>query len=443
LVAGSFSSHAIDDLSLFPDTATVTEGGHLALDGVDLCAVAEEYGTPLYVYDAATLRNRARGFRAGLESAYPGAAVVCYAGKAYCAPWLLRIVNAEGLGLDVVSGGELFVAQQVGFPSERIVFHGNNKSINELRQALSTRVGRIVVDNFEEIERLDALAREAKMVQPVLLRVAPGVEAHTHVHIQTGVLDTKFGLSLQTGAAAEGVERIRECASLELRGLHAHIGSQVFETEPYAETVRKVFEFAASSGIELSEFSPGGGFGVRYTPDDAALALSEACKAIAEAVCAASSEFKMPLPKLSIEPGRSIVGPAGVALYRVGSIKHIEGVRTYVAVDGGMADNIRPTAYGAHYSPVLANRVTDADEVSVAIAGRYCESGDVLVRDARVPLPKLGDLVAVPASGAYQLSMASNYNMVPRPAVVVISDGAAKLVRRRETFEDLVRADLG
>lgn len=429
--------------SLLPETATVTAHGHLAVGGVDLVELARQFGTPLYVYDEATIRRRARAYRDGLRAAYPGDSLVCYAGKAYCAPWLLRIVADEGLGLDVVSGGELFAARHVGFPPERIFFHGNNKSRDEVAQALEYEVGRIVVDNLEEIDRLAEAAQRLRKQPRVLLRVAPDVEAHTHAHIQTGVLDTKFGLSIHTGAAAEAVDRIRKSPSLRLDGLHAHIGSQVFELEPYQLTVSRIFEFATQAGLALREISPGGGFGVRYTVHDVTIGAEEAARAMAEAVCAAAKAAHADLPRLTIEPGRSIVGPAGVAVYTVGSVKTIEGVRTYVAVDGGMADNIRPTAYGAAYTPVLANRLTDAADATVAIAGRYCESGDVLVRDAQLPLPRVDDLVAFPASGAYQLSMASNYNLVPRPAVVAVSDGHARLVRRRETYEDLLSAELG
>jgi diaminopimelate decarboxylase len=427
---------------LLPDTASVTAAGHLALDGVDLVNVAAEFGTPLYVYDAATIQGRARAYREGLSAAYPGESLVCYAGKAYCAPWLLRMLDAAGLGLDVVSGGELYAAQQVGFTPDRIFVHGNNKAEHELRAALEYRVGRVVIDNLEEIETLARLCAQRGQRQAVLLRVAPGVEAHTHVHIQTGVLDTKFGLSLHTGSAAEAVTRILRTASLELVGLHAHIGSQVFELDPYRETVARVFDFAAAVRLDLRELSPGGGFGVRYTPLDGSMSPAESARAVAGAVCEAASASHVPLPRLSMEPGRSITGPAGVALYTVGSVKRIEGVRTYVAVDGGMADNIRPTAYGAVYAPLLANRAGALADATVAIAGRYCESGDVLVRDAVLPMPAVGDVVAVPASGAYQLSMASNYNLVPRPAVVVIGEGQARLVRRRETYADLLSAEL-
>lgn len=435
---------------LLPDTAAVTGEGQLSLAGIALVDLAAEFGTPLYVYDEATIRRRARGYRDGLRAAYPGEGLVCYAAKAYCAPWLLRVIAEEGLGLDVVSGGELFAAQAAGFPPERTYFHGNNKGPDELAQAISFGVNRVVVDNVEEIERLSAIATAQGTQQQVLLRVAPGVEAHTHAHIKTGALDTKFGLSIQTGAAEAAALAIDEAPGLKLVGLHAHIGSQLFELEPYGETIERVFELAArlrdAFGFELRELSPGGGFGMRYTAeDDEPITPADVTRAIADAVCAAAERHGYAagqLPRLTLEPGRSIVGPAAVAMYRVGSVKEIRGVRTYVAVDGGMADNIRPTAYGARYTPLLANRMADTADAVVAVAGKYCESGDVLVKDARMPMPTVGDLVAVPGSGAYHLAMASNYNLALRPAVVVVVDGAARLVRRRETYEDLLRAEL-
>jgi diaminopimelate decarboxylase len=432
---------------LLPDTASVSADGHLEVGGCDVVDLAALYGTPLYVYDEATIVNRARGYRDGLKAAYPGESLVCYAGKAYCAPWLLRLIDLEGLGLDVVSGGELFAAGAAGFAGERIYFHGNNKGEDELAAALDAGVARVVVDNLEEIARLSRLAIQRGVEQKVLLRVAPGVEAHTHAHIKTGVLDTKFGVSIQTGAAASAARAIFAAPGLKLVGLHAHIGSQVFELEPYRETISRVFllalQLSAEFGFELRELSPGGGFGMRYTPADALLSAAEITRAIADAVClAARGAGLAELPMLTIEPGRSIVGPAGVAVYRVGSVKEIAGVRTYVAVDGGMADNIRPTAYGALYTPVLANRMDDDADAEVAVAGKYCESGDVLVREARLSLPRVDDLVAVPGSGAYHLAMASNYNLSRRPAVVVVADGKARLVRRRETYEDLLRPEL-
>jgi diaminopimelate decarboxylase len=428
----------LDELkSVLPETADITAQGHLSVGGCDLVALADEFGTPLYVYDEATIRGRARAYREALAGAYPGAGLVCYAAKAYCAPWLLRVVADEGLGLDVVSGGELYAAQRSGFPMQRVYFHGNNKSQVELEEAVEARVHRVVVDNLDEIERLASLGVE----QEVLLRVAPGVEAHTHEHIKTGVLDTKFGLSIQTGAAAEAIRAIGK-TRLELVGLHAHIGSQIFELEPYRETIRRVVDFAAEMGLELRELSPGGGFGMRYTLEDDPVPIAQAVGAISQAVCEASAAHGFRLPLLTIEPGRSIVGPSAVAVYRVGSIKAIPGVRTYVAVDGGMADNMRPATYGAVYSALLANRAGDPPDATLAVAGRYCESGDVLIRAAQLPMPRVGDLVAIPGSGAYHLAMASNYNLAPRPAVVVVAQGQARLVRRRETYEDLLRAEL-
>jgi diaminopimelate decarboxylase len=440
-------SASVIESGLLPDTAGTTPGGHLTLAGCDVVDLAAEYGTPLYVYDEATVRGRARAYREGLQAAYGGESLVCYAGKAYCAPWLLRLLAEEGVGLDVVSGGELFAARASGFPSERTFFHGNNKGEDELAMALEVGVARIVVDNLEEIERLSRLAARMGKEQQVLLRVAPGVEVHTHAHIKTGVLDTKFGLSIQTGAAEAAALVIQESPGLRLVGLHAHIGSQLFELGPYRETIERVFDLAArlraAFGFELREFSPGGGFGMRYTADDQPIAPAEVTRAIADGVCdAARGSGLAALPRLTIEPGRSIVGPAAVALYRVGSVKEIAGVRTYVAVDGGLADNIRPTAYGAVYTPLLGNRVLDEADSVVAVAGKYCESGDVLVKEASLPRPLVGDLVVVPGSGAYQLAMASNYNMSLRPAVVVVNQGQARLVRRRETYEDLLRAEI-
>ena len=431
---------------ILPDTAALTPEGHLSVGGCDLVELAGEYGTPLYVYDEASIRARAGAYREALREAYPGAALVCYAAKAYCAPWLLRIVDEEGLGLDVVSGGELYAARVSGFPLRRVYFHGNNKAEPELQMALESGVGRVVVDNLEEIERLGGLAADVGARQPVLLRVAPGVEAHTHEHIKTGVLDTKFGLSIQAGAAEEAVRRIVATPTLDLLGLHAHIGSQIFELEPYGETIARVFAFAAEMrdrvGLQLRELSPGGGFGMRYTAADDPMPAADVVRFVARCVGEAASAAGFALPALSIEPGRSIVGPAAVATYRVGSIKEIPGVRTYVAVDGGMADNIRPATYGAVYSALLANRASEPADATVALAGKYCESGDVLIRAAKLPLPRVGDLVAVPGSGAYQLAMASNYNLAPRPAVVVVKDGRARLVRRPESYADLLRNEL-
>ena len=438
---------AIEAGDIFPDTTTVDRADRLSIGGCDLVDLAAEYGTPLYVYDEATIRARARAFREALRS-YPARSLVCYASKAYCAPWLLRIVADEGRGLDAVSGGELHAAIAANFPRDRIYVHGNNKDEVELEQALAGHIGRVVVDNLAEIELLGRLARTRGMRQPVLIRVGPGVDTRTHAHVQTGGLDTKFGLDIASGAAAEGVKAVLAQPSLDLRGLHAHIGSQIHDIEPYARTVERLFGFAAEMTtrhrIDLREVSPGGGYGVRYTTADPRISARDLIAQVAGIVVAAATSHGSgsALPDLTIEPGRSLVASAAVALYTVGSIKTIPGVRTYVAVNGGMADNIRPMAYGSNYSAVLAGRVSDGPLAEVAIAGRYCESGDVLIREARIAMPRLGDVVAIPTAGAYQLSMASNYNMALRPAVILVNQGRARLVRRRETFADLLAADL-
>jgi diaminopimelate decarboxylase len=422
--------------------------GRLFVGGCDLVELAAHFGTPLYVYDEVSVVARARTFRSALEGAYRGKSTVCYASKAYTAPWLLAIIRDEGLGLDVASAGELYVAVKSGFPRDRIYFHGNNKGEDELKAALTEGVARIVVDNLEEAALLGRLAKERGVRQPVLLRVSPSVDAHTHDHLKTGRLDTKFGLGIESGVAEQGVIEILRWPSLDLRGYHAHIGSQIHEMEPYEVAVARLFEFAAEMktkhGVLLREVSPGGGFGVRYTMADPATKPIDTIRNLADLISTAARSARIdPLPDLTIEPGRSIVGPAAVALYRVGSVKKIPAGRTYVAVDGGMADNIRPTAYGAKYAAVLANRVEDRTAVAdVAIAGKYCETGDVLIQHVELPLPRPGDLVAVPTAGAYHLSMASNYNMALRPAVVVVAGGRARLVRRRETFQDLLATEV-
>ena len=428
---------------IFPDSASVNGAGHLAIGQTDVVGLAERYGTPLYVYDAPTIRARARAFRKALEG-YPGPTTVCYAAKAYCAPWVLRLAADEGLSLDVVSGGELEVARRADFPRERIFFHGNDKSDDELAMAVRERVGRVVIDNVEEIARLAAAARAGGVRQRVLVRVNPAVDPHTHEHLRTGAADSKFGMPWES--VEEAVMRIAERPSLEFRGLHAHIGSQIDELAPYRAAVERLFGLAQrlfARGIAVAELSPGGGYGVRYTSAEKPIDAPGIARELASIVrdVGRSFGFREP-PDLAIEPGRALVATSGIALYRVGSVKELPRVRTYVAVDGGMADNIRPTAYGARYTAVLANRPDDPADTTVAIAGRYCESGDVLIREVRLPRPSAGDLVAVPVSGAYHLAMASNYNMVGRPAVVVVDESGARLSRRRETNDDLLAAEV-
>jgi diaminopimelate decarboxylase len=431
---------------VLPSTARVNERGHLALGGCDTVELAREFGTPLYVFDEQHLRDTARAFVRSFTSRHPET-MVAYASKAFTGLAVLKLVAEEGLGLDVVSGGELAIALAAGFPVERIHLHGNNKTPDELREAVAARIGRVVVDNFHELETLDRIAGEAGMVQPVLLRLAPGIDPHTHAKISTGQIDTKFGFTIQTGDAAEAVTRTLAAKHLKLLGYHCHIGSQIFEIESYEQVADVMLGFAAAqrerTGYVPEEFSPGGGFAVQYVaetppPDPDAYAAM-----VVDSVRAACQRHGLPVPRLFVEPGRSMVARAGVALYTIGSSKDIPDVRRYVGIDGGMADNIRPAMYEARYEALLANRPEEQPGAPVTIAGKYCESGDILIRDIALPDPHPGDILAVPASGAYAPAMASNYNAALRPAIVFVKDGAARLVRRRETYEDLLRAELG
>ena len=430
--------------TLFPEAARVSARGHLVLGGCDTTELAASYGTPLYIFDETTLRNKCREYLQEFGSRYPQVTVI-YAAKAYLNKALARLVAEEGLGLDVVSGGELAIARAAGVPLERVYFHGNNKSPEELALALEWGVGRIVVDNFYELELLEELCRQRSAAQEILLRITPGVDPHTHAYISTGAVDSKFGFTLATGDAEKAVARAQALPHLRVVGLHIHLGSQLFEAEPFVAAINGVLGFAremvARHGLELREFSPGGGYPVQYLDEAAAPPLATYAQAITEAVQQGCRTQGLHLPRLVLEPGRSIVGRAGVALYRVGAIKDIPGVRKYVAVDGGMADNIRPALYQARYEAVVANRMGEQPTEKVTVAGRYCESGDILIQDLAVPQLTAGDLLALPAAGAYCLAMASNYNAVPRPAVGLVNGGHARLIRRRESYEDLMQWD--
>ena len=429
---------------VFPDTAEVNAAGRLSIGGCDVADLVAEYGTPLYVLCEDTLRNRCRSFTEAFTSLHADTRVV-YASKAYIGPALARLMAEEGLGLDVVSGGELAVARVAGVPPEGVYLHGNNKSAQELEEALDFGIGRIVVDNLHEIDLLERLAAERGVSQAVLLRVTPGIDPHTHAKTTTGIVDSKFGLNISNGQAAEALRRTLDCPHLQLMGLHYHLGSPIFELEPYVDAMGVVLEFAAryrEEGLELRELSPGGGFAIAYLRDQRPPAPADYAAAIVAALYEGCERHNLPLPSLTIEPGRSVVGPAGVAIYTVGSIKEIPGVRTYAAVDGGMGDNIRPALYEARYEAVTAARMNEAESVDYTIAGKYCESGDILVERASLPELSPGDLIAMPAAGAYSPSMASNYNANPRPPIVLAKDGSARLIRRRETAEDLMRTDV-
>ncbi|MET9220453.1 diaminopimelate decarboxylase [Streptomyces sp. NPDC003300] len=430
-----------DDLSVWPASARTAPEGDVTVGGVSLAEAADRFGTPLYVLDEAEVRSRARMYRA----AFPGADVV-YAAKAYLCGAVARWVREEGLGLDVCSAGELELAVTTGFPPERIIVHGNAKSPQDLRAAVRLGAGRIVIDNGAEIARLATMTLPVER-QKVLLRVVPGVVAGGHPAVRTGTDDQKFGLSITDGSAQHAVNRVLGQPGLELTGLHCHIGSQVTEVKPYVAAVRRLVGLLArirdQHGVVLPELDIGGGHGVAYRPGEPALDIIALAARVRAELTAACARAALPVPRLTVEPGRAIIGPAGVALYRVLAVKRAGG-RTLVAVDGGMSDNPRPALYGVRYAPRLIGRASSRRAAEVTVVGRYCEAGDILAAD--VPLPddlRPGDLLAVPVSGAYHLSMASAYNLVGRPPVIAATDGAARLLVRRESLSDLRMRDVG
>ncbi len=430
------------DLTLLPETARIGADGSLSVGGVDLAGLAREHGTPLYVYDEHELRARCREYRARFGG-------VAYASKAFLCTAMARLVAEEGLDLDVATGGELHVALHAGFPPSRMVLHGNNKSSDELRAALAAGVGRIVVDGFDELDRLEALTVSAAAPVGVLVRVTPGVEAHTHEFIETGVDDSKFGFGLQHGDALAAAKRVVACGSLRLVGLHCHIGSQVFRLDSFGAALDRmvglILAVETETGARIDELCVGGGLGVRYVSSDEGPTVAQYSAALQEMFAKALAAHGVrSRPGLTVEPGRSIAARAGLTLYTVGTIKDIPGLRTYVAVDGGMSDNLRPVTYGARYEAFLPARAGATRPKVVTVAGKHCEQGDVLVRDAHLPADvHVGDVLATPVTGAYAYSMASNYNKVGRPAVVFVADGSARVVVRREGLEDLVRLDAG
>jgi diaminopimelate decarboxylase len=430
---------------IWPVTARRAADGALHIGDVSLGDLAREYGTPLYVFDVATIREQCRRYTQALSKAWPHARVV-YAGKAWLSHALLQIVRDEGLWLDVVSGGELAFAIACGFPADRIHFHGNNKSADELQLALDAGINTIVIDNVHEIALLTALTSGRESPQDVMIRVNPGIDVHTHDYRKTGIPDSKFGLGITNGDAERAVQQVTDVPGLRLTGFHSHIGSQIFEIEPFVDTVDTLFAFAAQMrdrhGVESVEISPGGGLGIPHESADPDSAVEAYASALGGAAREAVRSLGLREPTLTIEPGRSIIGNAGVAVYTLGARKEIPGVRTYVSVDGGMADNIRPALYGAKYTAELVHRESTGALVPVTIAGKFCESGDVLIERVSLPPIAAGDLLAIPAAGAYCLAMASNYNLALRPAVVFVEDGAARLVQRRETVEDLLRREV-
>lgn len=432
-------------LTVFPLTAEVNRRGHIVIGGCDIVDLAKEFGTPLYVFDELTIRHRCREFKGEFSKHYPDTLVI-YACKAFLNKALALILKEEELGLDVVSGGELSIARSAGFALDRVYFHGNNKTPEELNLALDWEVGRIVVDSSYELELLDRLAGERRTRQAILLRLTPGVDPHTHQHTTTGTIESKFGFPLATGQAEEAVKQALSGSNLSLSGLHFHLGSPVTDLAPYELAIELVLAFAREMarryGFALNEFDIGGGFAVRYTADSKAPSVADYARAVAGKVIRVISETGLNRPRLIIEPGRAIVAQAGVALYKVGAIKEIPRMRKYVCVDGGMSDNIRPSLYGAKYEALVANKAMESARETVTIAGKLCESGDILVRDVNLGCVQPGDIIAIPVCGAYSIPMASNYNAMPRPAIVMVREGQARLIRRRETYQDLVSMDL-
>ncbi len=422
----------------------INDAGHLEIGGCDTVQLAQTYGTPLYVLDESMVRARCRAYRLGFEESYPDAEVL-YAGKALLTTAMCRIVEQEGLSLDVVSGGELYTALAADFPAERIYFHGNNKSRQELQMAVEAGIHRVVIDNFYEIELLAEVADACAQDVSVLLRVTPGVEAHTHSYIQTGQDDSKFGFGLASGAAAQAAKRCLESGRLVLKGFHCHIGSQIFDVTSFEAAGKAMFgfleELRCETGFVARELNLGGGLGIRYTKGDVSMDPADYAKRLGGFVKAEAEANDYPLPRILVEPGRSIVGEAGTTLYTIGSSKEIPGIRTYVAVDGGMGDNPRVALYEAKYEAMIASRAAAPLAETVSIAGKCCESGDMIIWDLEVPQWSSGDILAVFATGAYNYSMASNYNRLPRPAMLLVNEGSADIIVERERYEDLIRHD--
>jgi diaminopimelate decarboxylase len=431
--SGSVAADPIAASPVYPVGSRVNERGHLEIAGCDLVELVARFGTPAYVYAEDDIRHRAREYARAFEQRTDGFEVI-YASKSLPVTAAYRVMREEGLSVDVASGGELHMALAAGFDPARIHMHGNDKSEAELRYAFDSGVGRLILDSFDEIALADRLLDRP---QQALIRVTPGIKPSTHDYIQTGQLDSKFGFGLADGLAEGAVKAVRASKHLELVGLHAHIGSQIFELEPYVKVIEVIAEFCKAVDFELQLLNVGGGLGIAYLEADEPPSIEEYVDVKVRGV----QRVFDPVPRILIEPGRSLVGNAGVTAYRVGTVKEIPGVRTYVAVDGGMSDNLRPMLYGARYEAVIADRAGESPDTLATIAGKHCESGDVLIRDTELAAPHVGDVLVTPATGAYGYALANNYNGVPRPPVIFCRDGEARVVVRRETWDDLLARD--
>lgn len=426
---------------------SINEAGHLTFAGLDTVNLAKEYGTPLYLFDEDLIRENINIYKKSIQEYYNGNGMPVYASKAFCCKEICRLVQSEGIGLDVVSGGELYTALSVGFDASRIFFHGNNKTRDELVYAVESGVGTIVVDNLTELDMLDEIAAQQGRVVSIMFRVKPGIDAHTHDFIMTGQIDSKFGLALENGEAITAAKRaVLECKHVDLVGLHCHIGSQIFDIAPFELAAKVMMKFMAEiksvTGKTLTSLNLGGGFGIKYLNSHDPVAYDEYMHKVSKVIHASSLEHGLPVPRIYIEPGRSIVGPAGITLYTVGAVKEIAGVRNYVSVDGGMADNPRYALYQSPYDVVCANKASIEKNYVATIAGRCCESGDLIQENVALPTPEEGDILAVLATGAYNYSMASHYNRIPNAAVVFISGSKSRIVVKRECYEDLVSNDI-
>ncbi|HTY13482.1 MAG TPA: diaminopimelate decarboxylase [Candidatus Omnitrophota bacterium] len=426
-----------------PITSKINAKGHLEIGGCDVAGLAAEFGTPLYVVCETTVRSRCREYKTALKNRYDNSLVI-YACKALCNTALVKMVNDEGLGLDVSSGGEIYTAKKANCDLKSVYFHGNNKSAKELEEAVEWGVGRIVVDNLEELQRLDKITSKLKKKADILFRINPGIEAHTHEFIQTGKIDSKFGIARDK--AVEAARLAQKTAYINYIGIHAHIGSQILDVKPYLTEIdilcRLAADIRSATGMETKEIDIGGGLGIDYSGSDEVPSVDQFAEQAVDRFKKVCAELKLGEPRLVLEPGRSVIGTAGVTLYTVGSVKEIPGIRTYIAVDGGMSDNPRPILYGAVYDAVLAGRAQEPKKEKVTVAGRFCESGDRLITDIELPEVKAGDLLAVYCTGAYNYSMASNYNRVGRPAMVLVNNGLATLILKRESYDDIILNDV-
>ena len=425
---------------------SINSENHLVIGQHDTVELAKKFGTPLYVLDEDLMRDNCRAYKNAIDTYYDGHGLVLFASKALCTMYTGRLVAEEGLGADVVSGGELYTLYKAGFPMEKVFFHGNNKTPDEIELALNCGVGHIVVDNKYELDLLNRIANEKNVKQRILFRIKPGIDAHTHDFVKTGQIDSKFGVALENGEAYEIHKLALSMSNIQIDGVHCHIGSQIFDVEPFCEAAKVMIGFIADLydklGIKVNILNLGGGFGIKYTATDDPIAPSEYIHKVTNVVKELAQEKGIDLPFLVFEPGRSIVASAGITLYTVGCVKEIENVRTYVSIDGGMCDNPRYILYGSKYTAVLANNASAEPVAPITIAGKCCESGDLIQEHVMMPQIHVGDTLAVLATGAYNYSMSSNYNRIPRPPIVTVSENEAKIIVKRETYDDLIKNDV-